>query len=201
MPKSTITLFLTLLSVITIASFCKSPTENKTTDANNESDPTNYLQKGKGIAIETQKLLAKNLTTAITEGGTEFAIQFCNERASILSDSMSIQLNADIKRVSDQPRNTNNSANEKESTYIKSVKKAIQNGETVNPQIETTRNSVTGYYPIITNSLCLQCHGNKQTDITNNVQLKINSLYPYDKATGYSINQLRGIWVITIKKH
>ncbi|MBL0136335.1 MAG: DUF3365 domain-containing protein [Chitinophagaceae bacterium] len=84
--------------------------------------------------------------------------------------------------------------------YIQSIKSAIEKGETANPQVTSSDNEVIGYYPIITNSLCLQCHGNKNTDITKESQNKIASLYPSDKATGYSINQLRGIWVINMKK-
>ena len=29
---------------------------------------------------------------------------------------------------------------------------------------------------------------------------KINQLYPNDKATGYDVNQLRGIWVVEMTK-
>lgn len=179
---------------------CKEPSAGKDDTKTNESDTTNYLLKGKAIATETQKILAKNLTEAITKGGTDYAIQFCNIQALPLTDSMAKQLNANIKRVSDQPRNINNSANEKEMAYIQSIKSVIEKGETANPQVTSSDNEVIGYYPIITNSLCLQCHGNKNTDITKESQNKIASLYPSDKATGYSINQLRGIWVINMKK-
>ncbi len=156
---------------------CKEPSAGKSVTKTNESDTTNYLVKGKAIATETQKILAKNLTEAITKGGTGYAIRFCNIQALPLTDSMSKQQNANIKRVSDQPRNPDNSANEKEMAYIQSIKNAIEKGETVNPQIISSENEVTGYYPIITNSLCLQCHGNKTTDITKESLGKIAILY------------------------
>ena len=200
MNKSLISILIATFFVSTVIISCKEPSAGKDATKTNESDTTNYLLKGKAIATETQKQLAKNLTEAITKGGTEYAIQFCNIQALPLTDSMAKQLNANIKRVSDQPRNINNSANEKEMAYIQSIKSAIEKGETANPQVTSSDNEVIGYYPIITNSLCLQCHGNKNTDITKESQNKIASLYPSDKATGYSINQLRGIWVINMKK-
>lgn len=200
MNKSLISILIATFFVSTVIISCKEPSAGKDVTKTNESDTTNYLLKGKVIATETQKILAKNLTEAITKGGTDYAIQFCNIQALPLTDSMAKQLNANIKRVSDQPRNINNNANEKEMAYIQSIKSAIKKGETANPQVTSSDNEVIGYYPIITNSLCLQCHGNKNTDITKESQNKIASLYPSDKATGYSINQLRGIWVINMKK-
>lgn len=200
MNKPFISLLIATFFASTLIISCKEPSAGKSVTKTNESDTTNYLVKGKAIATETQKILAKNLTEAITKGGTGYAIRFCNIQALPLTDSMSKQQNANIKRVSDQPRNPDNSANEKEMAYIQSIKNAIEKGETANPQIISSENEVTGYYPIITNSLCLQCHGNKTTDITKESLGKIKSLYPNEKATGYSINQLRGIWVINMKK-
>ena len=48
--------------------------------------------------------------------------------------------------------------------------------------------------------MCLQCHGKPNSDIQNPVLLKLNNLYPQDKAIGYQINEVRGIWNITFDK-
>ncbi len=60
-----------------------------------------------------------------------------------------------IKRVSDQPRNQLNIANEKEIKYINLFKERIANGEKLKPEVVTQQL----YVPIITNPMCLQCHG------------------------------------------
>ena len=57
-----------------------------------------------------------------------------------------------------------------------------------------------GYYPIITNQSCLQCHGNTKKDIKPKVLEKIDLLYPKDLAINYKNNELRGIWVIEMDK-
>jgi len=44
--------------------------------------------------------------------------------------------------------------------------------------------------------MCMQCHGSENEQIDNNTLAKINELYPDDKATGYGVGELRGIWVV-----
>jgi hypothetical protein len=48
--------------------------------------------------------------------------------------------------------------------------------------------------------MCLQCHGKPGTDISEATTAKLRQLYPNDKATGYGINELRGIWVVEMNK-
>ena len=57
-----------------------------------------------------------------------------------------------------------------------------------------------GYYPIITNELCMQCHGQTGQQISPGTLAKITALYPNDKAVNYKVNQLRGIWVVEMKR-
>jgi len=57
------------------------------------------------MALETKAVLSKNLLTAISTKGTAGALAFCNERAITLTDSIALNLNTGIKRVSDKNRN------------------------------------------------------------------------------------------------
>ena len=79
----------------------------------------NYLDVGKELALETKSNLGQNLARAITEKGPEGAVEFCNIKAIPITDSMSLLLGAKIKRVSDQPRNPDNQANDVKLSYIK----------------------------------------------------------------------------------
>jgi hypothetical protein len=67
------------------------------------------------------------------------------------------------------------------------------------PQLKNIDGRQTAYYPILTNKMCLQCHGDLEKDITKNTLNKINQLYPKDKATGYKENEIRGIWVVEMQ--
>ena len=154
---------------------------------------------GLTYAMETKKTLGKNLMGAIQKKGTLHALQFCNEKAYKLTDSMATKFNASIKRVSDKPRNLNNTANTEELNIIKGYKRIVSNKEEIKPVTKQVGNKTKFYYPIITNSMCLQCHGTPNTQIKPETLKELTLLYPTDKAQGYDVNQVRGIWSITFK--
>ena len=174
---------------------CNKKSKEETTVISEESKE--ILQK---YAIETKGVLGKNLMNAINTQGTEKAIEFCSTKAIVLTDSMSIAFNASIKRVSDKPRNPINMANDNETAFINELKQKISKGEKMTPKFTESDGKITGYFPIETNAMCLQCHGSKDLDINPNVLKKIAQLYPKDLATGYKENQIRGIFVVTQNK-
>lgn len=163
-----------------------------------ESSPAEALKSGKSLALQTKKVLGKNLMSALQEGGPVHALAFCNTRAIPLTDSMSTALSSSISRVSDQARNPNNQADSLELAIINRFKAALASGEEIKPEMHEFEAVNRGYYPITTNGMCLKCHGVKGKDIEAETLNKIAELYPTDKATGYGINQLRGIWVVDL---
>ena len=165
-----------------------------------ETDTTDYLKKGRDLALSTKAVLGKNLLSAIREKGTDGALQFCSDRAITLTDSMALALDAKIKRVSDQNRNPGNSANDNELAYILQAKSEIEQEGKAKPKVFEKDSKMIGYYPILTNTMCLQCHGKPESNIKNSTLSLIHQLYPEDRATGYSENELRGIWVIEMEK-
>ena len=167
---------------------------------NTSTDTLNYAERGLKYALATKAVLGKNLMGTIQKKGTLDAVAFCNIKAYPLTDSMAVAQNATIKRVSDKPRNQNNQANKKELAYIKAFKNDIENNIEPKPIVDLTDSKVQVYLPISTNTMCLQCHGKPNSDIQNPVLLKLNNLYPQDKAIGYQINEVRGIWNITFDK-
>lgn len=158
------------------------------------------LEQGLNFVMQTQTVLAENLMTEISTQGTAQALAFCSAKAYTLTDSMALVLNIKIKRVSDKPRNPNNKANKQESIYITKSKELLAKGEKIKPEMTETKRKMVGYYPILTNQLCMQCHGNQDTDILSETLFQINKLYPNDKGIDYKINELRGIWVVEMNK-
>ncbi len=167
-----------------------------TTDGSQKS----YKEIGMHYALSTKKQLSKNLMGTIQKKGTLAALKFCNVRAYPMIDSMATVHNAHIKRVSDKPRNKNNQANEKELAYILYFKKMLGSGEEYQPIVEKEDGMVSFYAPIITNNMCLQCHGKPGSDIKPDVLASIKNLYPEDKAQEYNANEVRGIWSIDFKE-
>jgi len=167
--------------------------------SDNKKDLT-PIEQGQNFVMETQKVLAKNLINEISTKGTEHALTFCSVKAYPLTDSMAQSLNIQIKRVSDKIRNPNNKANKQEAAYITKSKKLLAKGEKIKPEMTETNKKIVGYYPIMTNKMCMQCHGNPDTEVLSETLLQIKKLYPNDKAIGYKSNELRGIWVVEMNK-
>ncbi len=156
-----------------------------------------YADIGLEYALSTKKVLGKNLMGAIQKKGTLAALDFCNIKAMPLTDSMAIKHKATIKRVSDKNRNPNNKANAEELKYIAQFKTDLAAKKEIKPVVIEKENKVQFYYPIETNTMCLQCHGKQ---INPEVQRQILKLYPKDLAIGYNESEVRGIWSITFDK-
>ena len=162
--------------------------------------PAEYSDIGLKYALSTKAQLGKNLIKAIQEKGTVEAVEFCNIEAMKLTDSMSVMHNAIIKRVSDKARNPKNMANEKELGHIAAFKEQVKAGSDIDPIVEEIYGEVNFYYPITTNTMCLQCHGTPNEQVTSETLNALTALYPSDKALGYTINEVRGIWSIAFNK-
>lgn len=159
-----------------------------------------YEEIGLEYALSTKKVLGENLMGTIQKKGTLEALAFCNVQAMPLTDSMSVNYNATIKRVSDKNRNPNNKANAEELKYIEQFKRDIAENKESKPVVVDKGEKVQFYYPIPTNTMCLQCHG-KPENIKPEVRAKTLKLYPNDLAIGYGENEVRGIWSITFNKN
>ena len=160
-----------------------------------------YGERGLKYALTTKAVLGKNLMGTIQKKGTLEALEFCNVRAYPLTDSMAVVHNASIKRVSDKPRNPKNKANSEELEYIKTFKTLVASEKEISPIVKETEDDVNVYYPIATNTMCLQCHGKPETNIKPDILKSLTLLYPEDQAKGYSENQVRGIWNVSFKKN
>jgi len=164
------------------------------------NEDLSYEDRGRKYAMSTKSILGKNLLGAIKSNGTEKALEFCNIKAIALTDSMANVLGATIRRVSDKNRNPLNAANETELEYINAAHLLLANGGKLTPQLQEINGKMVGYYPIMTNAMCLQCHGIPNEQIRPATLERIALLYPEDLATGYGENELRGIWVVEMAK-
>ncbi|EGV43388.1 DUF3365 domain-containing protein [Bizionia argentinensis JUB59] len=157
-----------------------------------------YEEIGLKYAMSTKAQLGKNLMQTIQKKGTLAAVEFCNVAAYPLTDSMAVAHQANIKRVSDKPRNPDNRANSQELEHIEKFKASVAANREPQAIVEETDDLVKFYYPIVTNTMCLQCHGKT---IEPEVYKSIKALYPKDEAIGYMENEVRGIWSISFDKN
>ena len=91
-------------------------------------------------------------------------------------------------------------ANDKELGHITAFKELVKTGYEIDPIVEEINGEVNFYYPITTNTMCLQCHGTPNEQVTSETLSALKALYPSDKALGYDVNEVRGIWSIVFDK-
>jgi len=178
-------------------------TEEWTLNHKNSNPPIlaegDYIGLGRHIVMSTKKILGKNLKQTIKNKGVKEAVSFCNLNAVPILDSMKLVHHAKINRVTNKARNQNNIANELENEIIHNYQTQIENGKELSPILNETGKLATFYMPIVTNQMCIKCHG-YSTQIDKETYNEINRLYPKDMAIGYIPQQIRGLWRVVMEK-
>ncbi|MCO6497862.1 MAG: DUF3365 domain-containing protein [Chitinophagaceae bacterium] len=161
-----------------------------------------YLSLGNDIASQSQKALLAKVTQAIADSGITGAVAFCSENAIPITESLSKEFSIEIKRVSDRNRNPDNALlTDTDLTAMSLISLMMEedNGsEPFSKHVALQENNYLYYYKAIPLGMptCLNCHGNKDTDIASETLKLIEKKYPNDKATGYQLGELRGLWKI-----
>ena len=140
------------------------------------------------LALGAIKILGKNLKQelkAALKVSVLNALSVCNTKASIITQKSKAQ-NIQLGRVSQMNRNPNNSPKDWMLPYMERFK----NGEIKDAYIKVSIGSKHGILkPIFTAPMCLKCHGE---NIDSTISSKIQELYPFDKATGFEVGDIRG---------
>jgi hypothetical protein len=150
--------------------------------------------------MAVQATLGKTLQQKIKEEGTLGAIEFCNVNALDITDSLSRELGATISRITDRPRNPRNRLGDAEIKILSAYREDLAEGHTAKGLVALQDDTIHFYYPIVTNSLCLQCHGSADSEVSPEVYSKILELYPRDRAMSYSSGELRGLWKVSFRE-
>ena len=151
------------------------------------------------------KTLQSELLSAIQEKGLARAIDVCRVRAISLTDSLADTIDRveKIKRTSTKIRNPLNEADVYERNaldyYTSQSGKPPLHTDTYVQKLTDAQGTYYRYYkPLQIQPVCTACHGQVQS-IAGEVaeQLKLN--YPEDRATGYVIDEFRGVVSVTIR--
>ena len=152
-----------------------------------------YQKKGNEISGLAQSTLLMNVGKAIQQGGPENAVEFCNLNAAPIVEKLNAAHNCTISRISDKNRNPQNNITQASEKQLWEI---FQNQQRTDTLLKT-KNGLVYYKPIkIALPACLNCHGNPETDINAATLEKLSELYPEDLATGYKLNDFRGLWKI-----
>lgn len=157
---------------------------------------TAAVERGRAIAGQAFTLLSTNLARALAEGGLTNALPYCSERAYPLTELVAATNRVRLQRITHKPRNPTNAPAAGELAVLRGFQLALGRGQTPAPVVRATAsNTVVVYSPIvITNPLCLQCHGVPGRDLPPTTLALLQTLYPQDQATGFQLGDLRGAW-------
>jgi hypothetical protein len=185
-------LFAAIIACLVISCSGPAPKNTLSTD-----DQAKYITEGKKIAMFSAKALTGKVIHALEAGGVEHAVEYCNLQASPLIDSLSKSYQARIFRVSDKYRNPANKPDSLDMSILSIYRNQVKEGQELQPHLEVSGDQVIYYAPIlILNPVCLQCHGEPGSTMEQSSRDFIKSKYPDDKATGYKLGDLRGVWKI-----
>jgi len=129
------------------------------------------------------------LRSGMSEGVVE-AIKVCRVQAPKIAQNWS-QDEIRVGRASHRLRNPNNTA----PAWVEPILNAyVANAADRKPRNVLLSAGRSGYVePIILQPLCTACHGET---ISNEVAAQISKLYPADRAVGFGVGDLRGVfWV------
>jgi hypothetical protein len=145
------------------------------------------------------KSLKSELLAAMQKGGPEHALGVCNIEAMPITAKAGSANDSMVSRVSLKNRNPDNVPNDWQREILEQFDARAADGEDIAPMASVTVADVDGkkqlrfMKAVPTEAPCLACHG--QT-LSAEVQSKLDELYPEDKATGYSLGDVRGAIVV-----
>jgi len=158
------------------------------------------VQDAKKIAKALGGALQKELQAAMKAGGPVNALDACNVEAMPLTAQTSKDYGATVSRVSLKNRNPENAPDDWQQPILQAFDERAANGEdpasmasaTVEP-LDNGKQQLRFMKALPVGGVCLACHG---AEIDAKTRAKIDELYPDDKATDYSLGEIRGAIVV-----
>lgn len=162
-----------------------------------------WVADARAVAQSVPPKLLAALTQALERSGAEGAIAQCRVDAPQLAKAASEQTGWAVRRVSLRNRNPNAVPDAWERAALEDFDRRAAAGEKP-ATLERAEIVHEGGQPVYrymralpTQELCLQCHGAPERMQPATLE-RLKQLYPQDKATGYTLGQIRG--AMTIRK-
>lgn len=162
-------------------------------------DPSpNLIKNADSAIISLGKALKTNLLAQMKSNGIDSAISFCAVEAIPLTEKINREFDGFIlKRTSSKFRNSNNRPDSLELEAIKYFETMMaESGKLPDHYLQKYlhggKPTYRYYKPLKTGGLCLNCHG-REENIASSVKLLLQKRYPEDKATGYKLDEFRGL--------
>jgi hypothetical protein len=155
------------------------------------------LSESRAITKAFGARLQTALKESLAEGGPTAAISVCRDVAPLIASDLSRESGAKVARTSLRFRNP---ANAPEPWQEKVLHEFDAQSTSSAPDqafeyFEPNAGTTTRYMKAInTSQICLICHGSALSD---SVRTTLNEHYPFDRARGYELGDVRGAISIT----
>ncbi len=151
------------------------------------------------LAADYAGRLKAELSGAMEADGPLAALSVCHEAAPAIAADLSRSSGWSVARTSLKPRNASSAPDEYERAVMNSFSARIANGESAAGMVSAEVVEQKGHRvfrfvkAIPTASNCLICHGG---DVKPELKQKISELYPDDRATGFKLGDMRGVFTL-----
>lgn len=160
-----------------------------------EADQAVFTEASRNLVNQFSRSLKSELMAALNEGGAARALRVCRVKAPEIAAAHT-KGGWSIKRVSDRMRNPDDRPIGDEGEILASFSDPDFKQDYYQDWYGSDSNKVFRYcQEIITQPMCLQCHGDLQT-IEPELYKQIKIAYVWDKATGYKVGDVRGMFVV-----
>lgn len=156
-----------------------------------------WVADARSVATALPPKLLAVLTQEIEKGGPEHAIGACNEQAPQMARNASQQTGWQVRRVTLRERNPKAVPDAWERATLEDFDRRAAAGEAP-AKLERFEVVMRDGQPVQryiralpVQAVCINCHGDA-AHLSPAVKERLQTLYPADKATGYSVGQLRG---------
>ncbi|WP_417664318.1 Tll0287-like domain-containing protein [Pseudidiomarina donghaiensis] len=159
------------------------------------ADEQQRIEQSRHLAMELQQQLSSELMSAMKAQGPVHAIAVCNERAPEIAKGLSSNHNAVVGRTALRVRNPNNAPMGEHKAVMDYFQARLAKDPNTVPEVLFTASNGEQHYmrAIPMQPQCAACHG---SNIKPEVSHAIAQKYPYDKATGFEVGDLRGSFLI-----
>jgi len=153
------------------------------------------LVRSQEIVARFQGELSGRLSEAMAAGGPVHAIEVCSRDAPAIASRLSSESGASVARVALAARNADNAADAWERGILEEFTADIQAGhQEAAVRFDVAADGSARYMKaIIMQPQCLACHG---AVLAPEVESAVLQRYPADQATGFSVGDLRGAFVV-----
>ena len=163
-------------------------------------DNADRVSASREVAASFMAALKTELLKAMKEGGPVHAISVCRDKAPEIAAAKTKETGFKVGRTGLRVRNLKNSPDAWEKNVMAAFESRKAEGEDVRQLehwdvVSGNGTRVFRYMKAIpTGGLCLRCHGVK---LHSSVENTLKSLYPQDRATGFTTGDIRGAFTIS----